>query len=344
MNWFVFRQHRKTFMIFGILLIAFAIFAIVSGNYFWHTYQHALATCHDFATPTDPQGTCDTLGNTLFQGDGAIVDTIVLTGFGAPLLVGLFLGAPLFAREYEENTNKLVWTQSISRRKWLTTKLLWALGFAALYGLILTLLTTHWFRTDNALNHDRFDTGLFDIQGLMPFIYTIFFTAVGFTMGVWWRKTLVALGVTLAIFVLAMASFGQWIRPHYMAPITVTAPMGPNAINNKIPTGAWILTKDIVDKNGKTFDSFDLQNMPAQCRAIIEDAKNGNGIHVKAAVGGPGGDPIDNCLNHAGYHQMATYQPPYRYWDFQRIEAGIFLGMTAVAVGATYWLVLKRDA
>ena len=56
------------------------------------------------------------------------------------------------------------------------------------------------------------------------------------------------------------------------------------------------------------------------------------------------GASIDTCLDNAGYHQVAMCQPSYRCWDFQRIEAGIYLGITAIAVAATYWLVLRRDA
>jgi ABC-type transport system involved in multi-copper enzyme maturation permease subunit len=341
MNWFAWRQHRKTFLIFVVFLIAFAAFAIPTGNHFWHVYQHALSTCaQNPATPS-----CSDLGNSLFQGDGVVVDAVILAGFAAPILVGLFLGSPLLAREYEEGTNKLAWTQSTSRRKWLTTKLGWALVFAALYGLAITLLITWWSRTLNTLGQNRFDTSEFDIQGLMPVAYAIFFTAIGFTMGAWFRKTLVALAVTFGVFVLCMASFGQWVRPHYMAPVTVTAPMGPQELDSKVPSGAWALSRNIVDKNGRTFDSFTFNNMPASCQALIQQAQTGTpgqGIRVKVVPGSP--DAIDSCLNAAGYHQVATYQPSYRYWDFQRIEAGIYLGMAALAVAATYWLVLKRDA
>jgi hypothetical protein len=127
-----------------------------------------------------------------------------------------------------------------------------------------------------------------------------------------------------------------------MAPVTVNAIMGPGEIDDKIPVGAWVLQRNTVDKNGKVFDSFDINDMPPQCQEIIRQAMSGKGaFHIK---GTENGDPIDDCLNKAGYRQIAKYQPRYRYWDFQRIETGIYLGMTAVAVGVTYWLVLKRDA
>lgn len=341
MNWFVMRQHRKQFLIFGVLVAVFAALLIPTGIHYWHTYQQAVATC----TQNPATLNCNDLENSLFstQADAFIRIAVVLGTFGLPVLVGLFLGSPLIAREYEEGTNKLAWTQSVSRRKWLTTKLLWALGFALVYGAVLAILVTWWSHTLNSLVHYRFVQGHFETQGLMPVAYSVFFTAVGVMAGAWFRKTLVGLAITFGVFVLCMASFANWVRPHYMTPITVTAPMGPGAIDDKIPTDAWVLSRRIVDQNGRSFDSFSPNNMPAQCQQIIQNIQVSDNGHV-AKVKTDGADSLDACLNQAGYHQVGKYQPGYRYWDFQRIETGIYLGMTALAVGATYWFVLRRDA
>jgi len=44
----------------------------------------------------------------------------------------------------------------VSRRKWLTTKLVWVLGFALLYGILLAILATWWSRTINTVALNRF--------------------------------------------------------------------------------------------------------------------------------------------------------------------------------------------
>ena len=41
---------------------------------------------------------------------------------------------------------------------------------------------------------------------------------------------------------------------------------------------------------------------------------------------------------------MVTYQPADRFWPFQFIEAGIFVALTAAALGATIWLLHLRAA
>jgi ABC-type transport system involved in multi-copper enzyme maturation permease subunit len=39
---------------------------------------------------------------------------------------------------------------------------------------------------------------------------------------------------------------------------------------------------------------------------------------------------------------VVTYQPADRFWPFQLIEAGIFVALTAAALGATIWLLHRR--
>lgn len=343
MNWFVWRQHRKQFLVLGVILALYTALIIPTGLHFWHTYQSTLTTCKlNTATPG-----CDDLQGTLFQTNtDQLLFHLVPLGIGVmPLILGMFWGAPLLAKEYTEGTNSLAWTQSVPRRKWLTAKLAWMLLATAVLMGVFAALTTWWAKTPNTINADRFIGVFFMSQGIVPVAYGLFAVAYGIMFGAWFRKTMVAVGLTLGLFVaLAIIVVPNFIRPNYMTPITVTAPMGPDALASKLPQDAsWVISQNIVDKNGKSFNSFNIANMPPQCQRILQQLQLTNqrgDVHVKAKPGGG----IDSCLNNAGYHQVAKYQPSARYWDFQRIESGLYLGMAALAVGATYWLVLRRDA
>jgi hypothetical protein len=44
------------------------------------------------------------------------------------------------------------------------------------------------------------------------------------------------------------------------------------------------------------------------------------------------------------HHGMVTYQPADRFWSFQFIEAGIFVALTAAALGTAVWLLHRRAA
>jgi hypothetical protein len=46
----------------------------------------------------------------------------------------------------------------------------------------------------------------------------------------------------------------------------------------------------------------------------------------------------------AGTGGHSNYQPASRFWEFQSIEAGIFVALTLLALGATVWLLHRRAA
>ncbi len=45
-----------------------------------------------------------------------------------------------------------------------------------------------------------------------------------------------------------------------------------------------------------------------------------------------------------GNQLVITYQPADRFWTFQFIETGLFVALTAAALGATIWLLHRRPA
>ena len=102
-----------------------------------------------------PDSTGATLIETLSQGGSEVTvySAGVLAMLALPAVVGVFWGAPLVARELETGTHRLVWTQSISRTRWLATKV-GLVGLAAVAGAgILTALVTWWCGPiDDALN------------------------------------------------------------------------------------------------------------------------------------------------------------------------------------------------
>jgi hypothetical protein len=47
--------------------------------------------------------------------DKLAISALVYATIGVPLLLGLFWGAPLLAKEFEDGTHSLAWTQGITR-------------------------------------------------------------------------------------------------------------------------------------------------------------------------------------------------------------------------------------
>jgi ABC-type transport system involved in multi-copper enzyme maturation permease subunit len=360
MNWLAWRQHRKQFMVAGIFLALFAALMIPTGLHYWHTYQHTLSTC----SSTD---TCSQVGGELFQGnlDGLILHLVPVAFLFIPIVLGLFWGVPFLAREYAEGTNKLVWTQSVSRKKWLTVKLIWIiLGTAIIAGMFAALMTW-WSKTNNAINLNRFHEIFFNTQGIAPVAYSVFAVSLGIALGTWFRRTMVALGITLALLIAIMLVIvPNFIRPHYETPVSYKMSLLNNSKINGAPTNSndpttngasLIVSQTTVSSQNQPLD---WANPPKQCivtsppgfggipsghsKAVAAPTGNGTPEAIDSQNGGPAVSL--NCLQPLGYRMDVQYQPSYRYWDFQRIETGLYLALSVIPIGATYWLVLRRDA
>ena len=135
----------------------------------------------------------------------------------APLLLGLFWGAPLVAREIEERTHDLAWTQSVTRRRWMASNVGCALAAAGLWGGAMSALVTWWRRPEDAL-HGRFGA-VFDITGAAPVAYAVFAVALGILVGTALRRVLPALAATLATFAAVRVAIALWVRPRYLGPV-----------------------------------------------------------------------------------------------------------------------------
>ena len=140
----------------------------------------------------------------------------------------MFWGAPLVARELETGTFRLAWTQSVSRLRWLLVKLgLVGLASAARRRAVEpdgdVVVQPHRQgepRTGSA-------PAAFGVHGFVPAGYALFAFALGATTGLLFRRTLPAMAVTLVGFVAARFVVADWVRPHFMSPVTERSSIEP---------------------------------------------------------------------------------------------------------------------
>jgi len=315
-NFLVWRLHRHQVYWAAAVLAALTILLIVTGTTMANDY-------HAFFNNCQATQSCSDAGSHLFRGDGSIIDLVNAT-VAVPLLFGLFWAAPLVAKEYEEGTHNLAWTQGVTRRHWLSTNVIWVFVAAAVWAGALTVLVSWWHAPENALS-GRFNA--FDIQGIVPVAYAVFAVALGLAVGSIFRRVLPAIAATLGVFIAVRVVTGVYIRPHFMAAITKILPIPFS--NSGAPPGAWTLSGGLVGPNGHFYgNGINLDQVPATCRV--------------GAFGGQGVTP--NCLASRGWHQWITFQPAGRFWAFQGIEATIFVLLAIVLVAVAYRMVLRRDA
>ena len=321
MTWLIWRQHRNQAAIALAALVVFVVVVAITGVHMAGTYHSALHSCG----ATD---SCNSIGDNLFSGDGAIIDIVNLSVV-VPLLISLFWGAPLLAREIEEGTHKLVWTQSVSRRHWFASKTAALMGATVLLSTVVTIAATWWERTFDLVDHNRFQSGHFDVIGIVPVAYAIFGAALGLAVGSLLRRTLPALAATVAVTVALRVAIANYVRPHYLAALTKVVTF--TAASTGIGGSSWTLHTTVVDASGRNVNQRGglFATMPSACRSLV--------------AGPARRDQVLSCLDAHGFRQRIVYQPANRFWTFQGIEAAIFV-VLAVGLVVTAFSVLGRDA
>jgi hypothetical protein len=202
MIWLVWRQHRLQALFALLGLAALAAFLVPTGIRMHNTFERSdLDDCLRAAArveyvrvganpdrPVDAASAqvaaCEDLAGQFSSRYGGLGLLGILLWF-LPLFVGLFWGAPLVAREVEQGTHRLVWTQGVSRLRWALAKFGLVGGGVVLAAACYALLVTWWRAPLDQATGDRFLSlgGSFDLEGLVPVGYAVFAVALGWVPG-----------------------------------------------------------------------------------------------------------------------------------------------------------------
>lgn len=241
----------------------------------------------------------------LVQGDGAYTALSWLPI--VPLMIGIFWGAPLLAGEIERGTHRLVWTQSVSRWRWLVAKLGWLSLAVTVAGLVLGLMVDGWV---TAHDGDRFgDTALFGATGVAVGAWWLFAFVLGASAGGLIRRLLPAMAATVVVFLVVMFGFFQFGRDEYAEPLRQVTDQGA--------PGGFVTDSAFLSPSGVE---------------VVEVPECGN---ANAETYMP-------CVYDSDYRWVLYYQPADRYWRFQWTETGILLLFSALLVMPVMYRVLRR--
>jgi hypothetical protein len=354
--WLVWRQFRvQVAVVFGLVGVIAVVLAVTGPNLV-HLYDTTVATCQ-------AHGDCSAVTNAFTRDDGFLqkLGTVLTTIVAA--LLGMFWGAPLVARELETGSYRLAWTQSATRTRWLAVKL-GLLGLASvLVAGLLSLMVTWWSSPIDRVTMNLYST--FDQRGIVAIGYAAFAFVLGVTAGVLIRRTLPAMAATLVAFVAVRLSFSAFIRPHLIAPIRDVTPINPmvmgfGSFNGGAPMllpnppnlpNAWIYTTEIVTRSGHALTAPQLAHACPNLVALGPGggASGSSGLSAQRSVRpAPAAmqQALHNCVAKLSttYHQVTTYQPSSRYWDFQGLETAVYVALALVLGAACFWWVRHRLA
>jgi ABC-type transport system involved in multi-copper enzyme maturation permease subunit len=336
--WLTWRQLRLQAATLLVAVTAVAVVLVVTGPRLARLARAGVDDVFDRLTSADIS---------LFWAGLVVVAAV-------PALVGAFWGAPMVARELEQGTHRLVWNQSITRTRWLCTKLAVTTLAAAVAVGALSLAVTWWSDPlDGAVSRAR--GGLpqmltpvsFAMRGVAPVAYTVFAVVLGVTLGAVLRRSLPAMAVTLALYVAVQVAVPLWVRPHLVAPTAATVTIGAQTLDgisaddrggpesitvHTAERGDWILANETIGADGRPAS---LPSWMSGCLAAVPDRFTGP---VRAS-------PLDPCLERLadeGYTQRVVYQPARNFWPIQWAEAGLYLVASALLAGFCLWWTRSR--
>ncbi|MDX3453921.1 ABC transporter permease subunit [Streptomyces sp. ME02-8801-2C] len=242
MTWLVWRQHRAAF---------WTILAAAALSIAWMVYQRGrmMDFLDGYGFPAKPLSDVD-------GGFQQYIDAFssVAMGLGSiPILLGVFLGAPLLAGDLESGTAKLVAAQSVSRTRWLATKL----GLTGLVVVVSTVALSAvfgwWWSPVKAepTVMDWTSTEGFNNTGPVPVALTLLSVFGGVAIGVVLRRTLMAMVVTFGFTVIVQLVWSSCVLSLGNV-ITITTNKGVMAENSypSLPSNAYEIDSSYITSTG----------------------------------------------------------------------------------------------
>jgi hypothetical protein len=312
MAWVTWRQHRAQLVGAAGLLVALAAAAFGTRLPIQAAFhRESLAAC----LPPAARSGCDIIVPHFEAEFGGLVTALRALAV-LPVLAGLFVGAPLLARELELGTHRFAWTQGVTRRRWLLSKTVWLAAGTLLAGAVASVVVM-WWRSPYDTLEGRIGPSSFDIEGLVVPAYALFALALGVLAGLVFRRTVAAMTATLLTFGATRFLVLEFVRPHFMTPLHRAV----LATDTGRQAGDWVLSDTLVDGGGR------------QITAAREDLAV---LHAQHA----GIDPHTYIVT-LGWKRLISYQPAGRFWTFQLFEAGLFVGLAVLVILLTVWLVRR---
>lgn len=316
MKWLIWRQHRADAAVL-LTVLAVTALALVPNALDMHRLFETSGAADCLTTRRS--GCQSTFLQDIADGYQPYINSVVPWLVVLPAAAGMFLGAPLLAREYEHGTWQLAWSQSVPRTRWLTGKLL-AVGSAVTLTVAATSWLVTWWFTADAQVKGRLDMA-FSVQGLVYPAHALFAFAAGALAGCLLRRTLPAMAAALVVYLAVRVPVETQLRMRLLPPKEVILDPTRTDIYLHQPGPAdRILGQGLVRSDGHRLPKVTADTLAAE---VPRDA-------------------WPQYLHDHGLRDWYVYQPADRFWTLQAMEAALFLVLAVVLLGALVVRVRRR--
>lgn len=328
MTWLVVRQHRGEAIVAALALIVLTLVVLPSGLHL-HQLEATLRTSGCIGT--NPRPACPATFDAFNATSRSLTGIVPWLNF-LPGLAGVFIGAPLLAREIEEGTWRLAWSQSVTRRRWLRDQLLATGVLVVLATAVFTAVVTWWLTPLNHVDGRFASNGHgFDFYGIVPIGWAVLAFAIGLLAGTLARRVVPAMAATFGAYLAIRLPVEFLLRPRYLPPARLWGV--PPSDSQPLDPNNWIFSQDLVAPHSRSILSSSQADM-VQHMAQAGSPKYSGQEATQASIA--------HYLQAHGYTYVFTYQPADRFWIFQGIETGVCLVLASLVIIAARRWVLRR--
>ena len=333
MIWLAFRRHRTNLIIASALAVALcAWMAFVVHGFETAPLKAMLEGGGTIGHYRDIYG-----GPAILRLDYQ-VEAINLLLLAFPCVLGILLGVPLVAAELDDHTNRVAWTQCISRTRWLSTKW-WVIGVPLVILSTLVVLATQWWTHHVVVSglSSLFSIGyfpgsspvrpeVFSITGVVPVAYTLFALALGTAFGALVRRVSWAIVGTVLTYAVVALVMVTTVRPDLASKTFLAYTMNSDSSSTPLV---------LVRGGAPWFVGDGYRFVPGSHHPADQSAAEVGKLCENLQAG------YFACISHHDLQTGQFFQPASNYWALQWRESGLYVLASAFLLLLGLWLVRR---
>lgn len=256
-----------------------------------------------------------------------------------PVLVGVFVAAPVFPREFAHRTQVFALTQSVGRLRWWATKVV-TVGVPVVLGLLVLGFLMQW--VDGTYWQTAHQTPWsminFATHGIVPAAYGLVSAALALTAGILLRQMVAAIVVALLLATLIaepLTVFRKYLVPptRAVAPVITEADIGTGAAAHPAFTAAPGVGSLNVRSGYLTAAGRELSWRDVECPSPDYDSNKSAQENITAAELN-----LARCLKDADVVSNYTdYLPASMLWPLRWVVTGLCAALAALFLALGAW-------